>query len=313
MPTMTVDERQDSDVMQAPETRRIRPYSFGQQETLDRTRLRRLQPILEVLAHRIAGALTSVLRQTVRVDMGEVEQQRWETYTATLPEPTFLASATVTPYGGRIVLHMPLAFALALVEVRLGGVGLVEQPLRPLTDIEQRLVSEMAQLALAELPPAIAPVLSMGVGAIASVSSSMFLSAVKPTEVCLLITMRVEVGEVGTFDSSLCVPNAVLLPILDALERLDKVDIDHETEHGQADLRQRLLDAPVDAALCFPDIELSPEEILSLMPGDVVPLHHEVGTPLLLRVGGSPFCRVVATSQGKRLAGLVVESQEDRS
>lgn len=305
---MTVDLQPNDQTAKTSPSRRIRRYDFAQQETLDRTRLRRLQPILEVLAHRIAGALTSALRQTVRVDMGDMEQQRWESYTAGLPEPTFLSSATITPYGGRIVLHVPLAFALALVEVRLGGVGRSDQPVRPLTEIEQRLVSDLAQHALAELPPAFAPVLSMGVGAISSVASSMFLSAVKPTEVCLLITMRVEVGEMGTFDASLCIPVTVLLPILDALERLDKVEAEHDGEGGQSDLRARLLEAPVDAVLCFPDISLSPEELLSLVPGDVVGLHHQVGTPLLLRVGGSPFCHVVVTSQGKRLAGLVVES-----
>lgn len=301
-----------SDAERSEDGRRVRPYDFQQQEALDRGRLRRLNPVLEVLAHRIAGALTSTLRQSVRVEVGELDQQRWEVYTGELPEPTFLCSATVTPFGGRIILHLPLAFSLALVELRLGGTAKGEQPQRPLTEIEQRLVSEVAHQALSEMPPAFAPVLSMGLGALSSVSSSMFLQAVKPTEICLLIALRAEVGDVGTFDASLCLPITVLLPILDALERLDKVETAPETDASQGTIRQRLLETPVDAVICFPDIELSPEELLSLVPGDIVPLHHAQGAPLLLRVGGVPFCNVVATNRGKRLAGLVVENQEDR-
>ncbi len=291
--------------------RRIRPYDFQQQEALDRSRLRRLTPVLEVLAHRIAGALTSLLRQSVRVEVGELDQQRWEVYTAALPEPTFLCSATVTPFGGRIVLHLPLAFATTLVEIRMGGTGRGEQPQRALTEIEQRLVSEVAQQALGEIPPAFAPVLSMGIGALASVSSSMFLQAVKPSEMCLLISLRVEIGDVGGFDVSLCLPITVLLPILDALERLDKVDTAPEGEASHGNVRQRLLDTTVDVAVCFPDITLSPADLLSLAPGDVVALHHPSGAPLLLRVGGVPFCHVMATNRGKRLAALVVETQEE--
>lgn len=308
---MTVDVRSGSDTDHGE--RRVRPYDFQQQEALDRTRLRRLVPVLEVLAHRIAGSLTSTVRQSVRVEVGELEQQRWEVYTNELPEPTFLSSATILPFGGKIVMHLPLAFALALVEIRLGGSARSDQPARPLTEIEQRLVSEVAQQALAELPPAFAPVLNLGVGAISSVASSMFLQAVKPSETCLLIAMRVEVGDVGTFDTSMCVPITVLLPILDALERLDKVDNGGETDSMQGHLRERLLEAPVEAVMCFPDIVLSPEELLSLVPGDVVGLHHQSGAPLLLRVGGVPFCSIVATNRGKRLAGLVVEGEEVHS
>jgi len=292
--------------------RRVRLYDFQQQEALDRGRLRRLNPVLEVLAHRIAGALTSMLRQSVRVEVGELDQRRWEVYTAELPEPTFLCSATVTPFGGRIILHLPLRLALTLVELRMGGSGRVAQPERALTEIEQRLVSEVAQQALGEIVPAFAPVLTMGIGALSSVGSSMFLQAVKPSEMCLLIALRVDLGEVGSFDTSLCLPITVLLPILDALERLDKVEAAPETDAAHGNVRQRLLETTVEAVVCFPDISLASGELLSLAPGDVVPLHHPAGAPLLLRVGGVPFCHVMATNRGKRLAGLVVESQEDQ-
>lgn len=310
---MTLDTRALDDTDMATPTRRVRSYDFHQQDTLDRGRLRRLQPVLEVLAHRVAGALTSTLRHTVRVEIGDVEQQRWETYTAALPEPTFLSSVTVTPYGGRLVLHLPLPFALTLVEVRLGGPATGAQPARSLTDIEQRVVSDIAQQALAEVPPSFAPVLSIGVGAMSCVVSSMFLPAVRPSEVCLLVSMRVEVADVGTFDASLCLPVTMLVPTLDALEHLDKAATDAEPDQQRGDeLQRRLLDAPVEAVMCFPDIALSPEELLGLVPGDVVSLRHEVGAPLVLRVGGVSFCEVVATSQGKRLAGMVVESDEER-
>jgi flagellar motor switch protein FliM len=291
--------------------RQVRAYDFQRQEALERGRLRRLSPVLEVMAHRIAGSFTSTLRLPVRVEIGDLEQERWEQYTNDLPEPTLLTSATVTPFGGRIILHMPLTFAMTLVEIRLGGPGSSEQPDRSLTEIEQRLVGEVAQSALLELPPAFAPVVALGLGAITSVSSSLFLQAVKPTEICLLIGLKLDIGDIGSFEASLCVPLTILLPILDALERLDKVDTGVEPDSVQSDLRERLMDAPVDVSLCFPDIVLSPEELLSLAEGDVIGMHRQPGRPLLLRVGPLTIGHAVATSRGKRLAGLVVENQEE--
>ena len=64
-----------------------------------------------------------MLRTPVKVDIGELEQQRWEEYVNGLPDPTFLTGATVVPTGGRIILHLPLPLAMALVEIRLGGTG----------------------------------------------------------------------------------------------------------------------------------------------------------------------------------------------
>lgn len=316
--TAVVDEEREGEIEVGGEAqdgseREVRAYDFQRQEALERGRLRRLSPILEVMAHRIAGSLTSTLRIPVRVEIGDLEQERWEQYTNALPEPTMLTSATVTPYGGRIILHFPLPFSMTLVEIRLGGSGSREQPDRSMTEIEQRLVGEVAEAALLEIPPAFAPVVTLGLGAITCVTSSLFLQASKPTEICLLTELRIDIGDLGTFRASLCIPLTVLLPILDALERIDKVDIGIEPDSVGSDVRLKLQEVPVEVSMCFPDVVLSPEELLSLTPGDVVGLHREPGLPLLLRVGELTVGHAVATSKGKRLAGLVVENTEEMS
>jgi flagellar motor switch protein FliM len=291
--------------------RRVRPYDFQRQEALDRGRLRRLEPVLEVMAHRMAGALTSTLRLASKVEVGELDQQRWEHYAASLPEPTFLCSATVVPYGGRIVLHLPLPLALTAVELRMGGTGRPAPEPRALTEIEQRLVSDVAQRMLAELPPAFAPVLNVSIGALSSVASSMFLQAVKPTEMCLIVALRVVLGDLDGAAASLCVPISVLLPILDALERLDQTEGgESHADASQVRLRERLLEVPLEVVVCFPDIFLPPEELLGLRPGDVVPLHREVDKALQLRAEGEPYRSVRLTARGKRLAAVVVEDEE---
>ncbi|HXX89752.1 MAG TPA: FliM/FliN family flagellar motor switch protein [Acidimicrobiales bacterium] len=291
--------------------RQVRPYDFQRQEGLERGRLRRLVPVLEVVAHRIAGYLTSVLHQPVRMEVGEVEQMRWERFANDLPEPTILTSATVAPFGGRIVLHLPLPLAYRLVEIRLGGAGTTEGPERPPTEIEQRLVSEVAVGALEELPPAFAGVISMSLGGLASVASPMLLHGAKPTEMCLIIALRLELGEAGSHETRICVPLTVLIPVLDALERIDRVQGRGDSERALEGIRERLLEAPVETSVCFPEFSLMHNELAGLMPGDVVRLRRRVGSPLLMCVGGSAYCDVVPTNRGKRLACMVVESEQE--
>jgi len=291
--------------------RQVRPYDFQRQEGLERGRLRRLTPVLEVVAHRVAGSLTSVLHTPVRVEVGELEQQRWERFANDLPEPTLLTSATVSPFGGRIVLHMPTDLAFALVEIRLGGSGTAPGPDRQLTEIEQRLVGEVAMSSLEELPPAFAGVVAFSLGAVASVTSPMLLHAAKPTEMCLIVGLHLDLGEGGAHDASICVPLTVLMPMLDSLERIDRVQSRGDSERVLEDLRARLLDAPVEARICFPDFALSSAELSSLVTGDVVDLRSRPGSALSMRVGDATYCDVVPTLRGKRLACMVVDTQEE--
>lgn len=290
--------------------RQVRAYDFQSQETLERGRLRRLTPILEAAAHRITGALTGVVRTAVRVEVGELDQQRWEDFANSLPQPTFLASVIVVPIGGRVMLHVPLPLCMALVELRLGGEPTGGVPTRPLTDIEHRLVDELSRTVLSETLLALSMVTPMTVGATTTASNAVFIQAADPSELCLLVSLGVAVTDGTALDATLCVPLSVLLPLLDALERIDTSDDMGEPDSVADEVRARLLEAPLEVRVSFPEIVLSPEELLTLAVGDVIPLHRPEGLPVRLYAGGTQFCDVVPTTQGKRLACMVVESQK---
>jgi len=169
----------------------------------------------------------------------------------------------------------------------------------------------MAAAALEEMPPAFAGVAAFSLGSTTSVTSPMLLHAAKPTEMCLIVALRLEFGEAGTHDASICIPLTVLIPILDALERIDQAQGHGDSATALEDIRERLLEAPVEVRVSFPEVMLCHDELATLEPGDVIGLHRGVDSPMLLSVGGSPFCQVVAASRGKRVACMVVDSEQE--
>lgn len=314
MPQSVAPETELDDFVEGPSGhKRVRRYDFQRHEAMDRSRLRRLAPVLEVAAHRVTQAVTSIVRAQVRVEIGEVEQQRWEVFANSLPEPTYVATATVTPIGGRIGLHIPLALAQALVELRLGGVvsGVVQE--RALTEIELKLFSEVADALVSETFQALSVVVPMTTGPFSSSSSAVLVQMSNPSEICLLINLKVVIEELTDFEAALTLPLSVLLALLDTLERIDNAE-SAEPDSVVGEVRARLLDACVDVTVSFPEIVLSADELLSLSVGDVISLQRPEGLPLRLNVSGTQFCEVVPTTAGKRLAAMVVESkpQEDR-
>jgi flagellar motor switch protein FliM len=285
----------------------VRAHNFKRQETLERGRLRHLTPIIETVSHRIAGSRTSMLHATVRVEPGEIRQDSWETFAAELPEPTFLASCVLAPSGARVVLHLPLPLALSLVEIRLGGTGRSPAPDRPLTDIELRLVDEVARQVLGDTILAIEPSFPIHVSATTSVSSALFLQMPDAADTWLLIPLAVELTEDANFEAGLWIPSALASALLAAVDRTESSANAEPDEATLERVRTRLLTAKVELAVTFPDIALSTEELLMLAPGDVVPLHRAQGLPLHLTMDGARYGYVVLTPRGHRLACTVID------
>ncbi len=289
----------------------IRVYDFHHQDALDRTRLRRFHPLLETLGHRMAASLTTSLRTPVHIELGEQEQYRWDEYSGALPEPTVLISATLIPLGGRVMAHIPLDLAMLLVDFRLGGSGWGQFPMRQLTEIEQKIISDITSGTLNEISPSLSPVIPVQLGATTQASSAMFLQIAKPSEICLVVPFSLEAGEGLTGTFSLTFPMNVMLPILEALDRLEVKEMVEDQGDARQEIKDILEHTMTEVSVSFPDVVLPSEQILELHIGDVIPLHRDRDNPLLLKVGGMIACNVLPASKGKRLACVVVDSQED--
>ncbi len=289
----------------------VRVYDFHHQDALDRTRLRRFHPLLETLGHRMAASLTTSLRTPVHIELGEQEQYRWDEYSGALPEPTVLISATLIPLGGRIMVHIPLDLAMLLVDFRLGGSGWGQFPMRPLTEIEQSIVSDVMSGVLNEITPSLSPVIPVQLGAVTQASSAMFLQIAKPSEVCLVVPFSLEAGEGLTGTFSFTFPLSVMLPILEALDRLEIKEMAEDQGDSRQEIEEVLKYTMAEVSVSFPEVVLPSEQILELRSGDVIPLHRDRDNPLFLKVGGLVACNVLPASKGKRLACVVVEGQEE--
>lgn len=292
---------------------RVHRFNFERHEAIDRARIRHLFPVLETMAHRVGSVLSSALRQPVHVGLSGTDQVTWEEHAASLPDPTFLASATVLPLEGRFVLHLPVPLSLQLVDVYLGGDGR-SSPDRPkLTDIETRLVSDIAEEMLTALPPAFNAFIELKVGAIQKVTSPMFVQASRPGEMFLRTELQLAIGDHDPHAVHLTVPLTAVTPILEAFERLQRADTG-DAGVPSPQLHERLMAVPIELTLGYPPIGLSPTELTELRPGDVIPLRQptqEGETLLDVVVGGVLFGRGTLVERGKKLACRLASRREE--
>jgi flagellar motor switch protein FliM len=298
----------------APERRAaIRVHDFRLPKTLDRTRIRGLQVLYEALAHRASGLLTNRLRTPVTLTLGEFEQHTWGDYAGTLAEPTCLFAATMPPLQGRVVLHVPLDLAMTVVDLRMGGSGRGRLPdLRALTEIEQRLVADVADAVLSELPSVLAQVMPLQLGSPMQVSSAQFLPPVRPTDMGLLVPLVFELSETARFSFELCFPFSIVQPLVETLAAQSQEEEMPGIGDAEA-IALRLLETSVDIRVRFPSTTLTPADFLHLAVGDVVGLPYDQGDALSLTVGEQHHLDVLPTNSGKRLACVVVDHVEKHS
>ncbi|MGH9082046.1 MAG: FliM/FliN family flagellar motor switch protein [Acidimicrobiales bacterium] len=294
---------------------RVRSYDFHTQEAIDRGRVRKLQPVFEAAAHRMAGALSANLRQPVHITVEGFEQTPWEGYAASVEDPTFLAGAAVIGLDGRVIVHVPVELVLSLVEVQLGGKGQHQPDRLVLTDLEFSLMSSLVDDMLAALPSAFDAFIEIGIGVVQKLRSIIYLKVGRPGEMCLMVQLNLSIGEGGSRAIHLCFPVTVLHPILEAFERLQQSE-GFDGSFRLASAEERLLTVGIDLQVAYPAVGLTTTEVLGLRIGDVIPLHVDKDDRhghLDVVAGGHRVGKGVLVEQGKRLACTVTSWREERS
>ncbi len=291
-------------------TGQVAEYDFRQPSGLERHHQRSMHLLLEVFLHRVGGSLTANLGVPVHASIESLEQVTWDEYAASLPEPTCIGSFTLPPLSGRITLHLPLKLAVSFVEIRLGGSkGVVPFEIsRPLSDIEQKVLAPVLKAIPEELPAVFAPLVSTRVAGLTQTSGARFLQATSASELCLVATCAISLGDTVRQQFSLCLQISTLRPLVDAMV-LQEMERGQEVGEDACVTQERLLEIPVELALCFPEVALSPPEIALLEVGDVIPLHYEKDQPLAVTLSGrEPILMALPASKGKRLAAVITAS-----
>ncbi|MDQ2958778.1 MAG: flagellar motor switch protein FliM [Actinomycetota bacterium] len=292
---------------------RVVPYDFRRPTKLSRDHVRALQMGYETYARRVTTLLTSGLRQLCQVSLVAIEHQSYEEYIASLPSTTILAVLDMGPVPGTALFEFSVPTALACVDYLLGGPG-GEQPTRQLTDLETGLLRNLIDQMLGVLRYALQTTLGAEPVLRTIEFNPQFVQAAGASDGVIVGSFQMRVGNQSCV-ATLCIPFGSILPRLQVSgdRRSQSPAERHAAEQNAEQVRHALGGVPVDVALSFDPIKLTPEQIVRLEPGDVISLQHRVTTPLAVESGGITFAHALAGRQGSRLAGLVVGNDRENT
>jgi flagellar motor switch protein FliM len=268
--------------------------------------VRSLQITYETFARQFTTILTSTLRVISQVELVSVTQMTYGDYIESLPSPSFMVLTNVEPLAGVTILQMPHETAMLCVDRLLGGPGKDEQPERALTEIETELMRALSQRVVHELHYAFEGLTQLTAKVTALESNPQFAQVANASDVFVVASFEMHAGsQEGA--ATLAMPFPSVFPILEAALAVKKIDKKDVAIRSAREMHSRMRDVPLEVAVQFEPVTLTPNQIIGLGVGDVVPLGQSTSAPLHVRAGGITFAFAVPGSKGKNLACLIVE------
>jgi flagellar motor switch protein FliM len=269
---------------QAPDG--VRPFDFSAQR-INRTQLPMLQTIARSFAPRAAGTLTGLIGRDAAVEFTSIESMRVADLQASLPTPGIVAAVRLKPLAGLAFIGVQPSLLVALLDAFFGGSG------RPAAE-GQAAVSAAAQRFLTLLLKSFAPDFTAAWTVVSPLELELAKLETNPRLVQLgsaqdsviVVRFTCELGaRSGTIDWML--PDAQLTPIREALASDGGKAPARKQEAWAPALSAALNEVEVEIRAVLGQAQISLRELVSLAPGDIIPI--ETPQDVTLLVGDVPL------------------------
>ncbi|MBI3771257.1 MAG: flagellar motor switch protein FliM [Gammaproteobacteria bacterium] len=250
-----------------------RPYDFTSQDRIVRGRMPTLEMINERFARYFRTSLFNMLRRSPEIAVGGVQMLKFAEYVHSLFVPTSLNLVHIRPLRGTALFVFDPKLVYIVVDNFFGGSGKFYNKIegREFTQTEGRIIDLMLQHAFGDLTNAWSPVLQVAFEYQSSEVNPHFANIVSPTEVVVISTFHVDLDG-GGGDFHVTIPYSMLEPIRDLLDAGTVSDRSEVDERWTNAVKEDIQAADVDLKSTLVETTLTLRQILSLKPGDVIPV-----------------------------------------
>src|SRR5579883_840463 len=264
---------------------RVEPYSFSRAGQISNEQLRAISLLNDIFARNLTHNLGVWLRSRFRVNLVSAEQLPFNEFMMRIPDLAYVGSVRLEPLRALSVLQLDLALAPPVVDLLLGGEGRTDK-VRELTDIEESILTSVAEVICRELSTAWQPVgLSFVFERRQLHTQIARMMSVSEKTLCLSFEIQMP-GASGMLNLAFpaVVSNTVLRRLTGDWSRQHR----HSAENRQR-MQERLKLVKVGASLQLPPIRIQGRDLDALCEGQILRLPLMASRLAELRVAGVPL------------------------
>lgn len=288
----------------------VRPFDFRRPNKLSREHVRALSIVQEAFTRGVGTQLASVLRAVSQMRTVSIEQKTWDEYLAQTASPCYVAVLSLSPLPGATLLCLPLEAAYTIVELQMGGSGLVGQqhPERALSEIENGVLRGFVERLMPELRNAFVSLSNITPRILAVESSAQFAQVAGPNDPVVVVQYSLTIDAVST-SASLCIPYSSLQGVLDEnTNAVSLTSVQYDAAATRRNILAQVQGVPVSVSARFAPCPMLATDVLNLKVGDVVRLGSSTDAALTLYAEEQPTHLVKVGKSGRKIAVEVIES-----
>jgi flagellar motor switch protein FliM len=295
---------------------KIKKYDFKGPNKFAKEQIRTLNIIHENFAQLMASHLTGMLRIYCQVDVVSIEEQTYQEFNNSLPEPVILAILRLNPLEGPALIEVSPSIAYGIIDLILGGKGREVGPSMNFTEIEVALIERVVKQLLVFLKESWYRVLEINPSIDKIETNAQFAQIVSPNETIAIITLAVQIGEIEGL-VNFCIPYLSIEPVIKNLNTKYWFSSNYtkkETETRKADIAKRIMKTPLIIKAILGESTLTISDILNLQKGDVLNLEKKIKQNLEVKVGHlNKFKGVLGVSNRKYAIKItdIIREEED--
>lgn len=265
-------------------------FDFAAQDKVVRGRMPSLDAIHDRFARFFRNTLSSMLRKMVDITPVSLDTIKFGNFMRSLPVPSSIHIIRVEPLRGNALVIVEAKLVFGLIDSFFGGkgAGTMKVEGREFTAIEQRMLIKVVHSAIKELASSWQPVYELEMNYVRSEMNPQFAGIIPNEDVIVVAQFEVEMDEM-TGNIMVCLPYMLIEPIRDRLYATfhseEKMSVDRA---WVSRLKAELLGVYVDIDVELGRAQISPRDLASLKPGNVVVLDRDINEPLTVKVQNLP-------------------------
>lgn len=294
----------------------VKPYDFKRPERVSKDQMLALETLHEAFARNFGASLSGFMRTIVEVRVATCEQMTYGEFIGSLPNPTSFNLVQSDGLEGQMCLEISPLIIYPIIDRLLGGTNQdLFIPQRPMTPIEQRLISNVINRGLTALGEAWDSVRKMSFSVVAQESNPQLVQIVPPNEVVMVIGLELRMGaRAGTMN--LCIPYNVIEPVMDELSSQSwfAVSRNDQSKAAAARIAKNLDQAGLGVAAVLAETTITLRDLAEMQVGDLIVTTQSSKLPATVFVEGEPKYQAhIGQHRGNRAVRIVrVLSRGDR-
>ena len=268
----------------------IREYDFKRPERVSKDQMLALETLHEAFARNFGASLSGFLRTIVEVRVAACEQMTYGEFVSGLPNPTSYNLIQPDNLEGQMCLEVSPLIIYPIIDRLLGGNNQdLFIPQRPMTTIEQRLISNVLRRGLDALSEAWESVRKLEFDIVAHESNPQLVQIVPPNEVVLVVGLEVRMASrAGTMN--LCIPYNVIEPVMEELSSQSWFAVNRSENDNSSEERinANLDQTGVTMTAVLAETTITLKELSDMKVGDMIVTSNSVNDPSLILVEQEP-------------------------